>query len=440
MPRPIMPRPAAVKTGSVAEIEVHEVPGVEEDDSSTSGALKAALAFTLLFLFFRFSFLHELIGTRLNVDFHILLILGAGAVLSAILCGGLLIGIGNRISLAWFTFTACLILAAVFSMWRGGSFDVLYPFLRTTLILVVLIPAVTQSTGSLIKVMKTIGVAGLSLILMGLTVNDFRTGRLELSGAGTSSSNSNDYAANVILVLPPIAYLTLRRGTSVWLKVIGILALVCGCFLVLSTGSRGALISLALSTLYLLKVGSWKVRGAILVGLPLVGLLAIPFLPGEAATRLTSLFSSKSNTSESVESQAQRTALLMESLKATIKHPLLGVGPGTFQEYQAIEAGENGQRGMWHETHNSYTQISSECGIPAFICYLSAIVMTYLVFGRGRKSSDPSIREISTILSLMLVSFGVCMFFLAQGYGFAFPVMGGIAISIDRLLTRERAA
>jgi len=440
MPRPIMPRPAAVKTGSVAEIEVPDTPGIEEDDSSTSGALKAALAFTLLFLFFRFSFLHELIGTRLNVDFHILLILGAGAVLSAILCGGLLIGIGNRISLAWFTFTACLILAAVFSMWRGGSFDVLYPFLRTTLILVVLIPAVTQSTGSLIKVMKTIGVAGLSLILMGLTVNDFRTGRLELSGAGTSSSNSNDYAANVILVLPPIAYLTLRRGTSVWLKVIGMLALVCGCFLVLSTGSRGALISLALSTLYLLKVGSWKVRGAILVGLPLAGLLAIPFLPGEAATRLTSLFSSKSNTSESVESQAQRTALLMESLKATIKHPLLGVGPGTFQEYQAIEAGENGQRGMWHETHNSYTQISSECGIPAFICYLSAIVMTYLVFGRGRKSSDPNIREISTILSLMLVSFGVCMFFLAQGYGFAFPVMGGIAISIDRLLTRERAA
>jgi aspartyl-tRNA synthetase len=37
----------------------------------------------------------------------------------------------------------------------------------------------------------------------------------------------------------------------------------------------------------------------------------------------------------------------------------------------------------------------------------------------------------------MLVSFGVCMFFLAQGYGFGFPVMGGIAISIDRLLKRQ---
>jgi O-antigen ligase len=323
-------------------------------------------------------------------------------------------------------------------MWRGGSFAVLYPFLRTTLILVVLVPAVTQSLPSLSRVMQTIGVAGLSLILMGLTVNDFRTGRLELSGAGSSSSNSNDYAANVILLMPAIAYLTMRRGTNIVLKILGVGALGCGCFLVLSTGSRGALISMALSTLYLLKAGSWKVRGAILVGLPVLILAAIPVRPGQAALRLTSLFSSKNDTSESVESQMQRTALLMESIRATIAHPMLGVGPGTFQEYQAQLAGENGQRGMWHETHNSYTQISSECGVPAVICYLAAIFMTYRVFGRGRKSADPRLREISTVLSLMLVSFAVCMFFLAQGYGFGFPVMGGIAISIDRFLRREQ--
>jgi len=416
-----------------------DAPSAEMEEPA-SGALKVALVFTLLFTFLRFSFLHELISTRLNFDFHLILIVGGVAVIASLVSGGLFLGIGHRISIAWFSFTACMTFACFFSLWRGGSFAVLYPFLRTTLVLVVLIPAVTQSTKSLDRVMKTIGASGLCLILMGLTVNDFRTGRLELSGAGTSVSNSNDYAALVILLLPPIAYLTMRSGSSFWLKIIGFGALVCGCFLVLSTGSRGALISMALSALYLIKVGSWKVRAAILVGLPLAGLIAIPFLPGEAATRLTSLFSAKDRTSESVESQAQRTALLMESIRATMDHPLLGVGPGTFQEYQAIEAGENGQRGMWHETHNSYTQISSECGIPAFICYMAAVLMTFFVFGRGRKSADPKIREISTVLSLMLVSFGVCMFFLAQGYGFGFPVMGGIAISIERLLRRERTA
>jgi hypothetical protein len=30
------------------------------------------------------------------------------------------------------------------------------------------------------------------------------------------------------------------------------------------------------------------------------------------------------------------------------------------------------------------------------------------------------------------------MFFLAQGYGFGFPVMGGLAIAIDRALKQEK--
>ena len=118
------------------------------------------------------------------------------------------------------------------------------------------------------RVINTIGIAGLASISLGLTVNDFRTGRLELTGAGESVSNSNDYAANLILLMPAIAYLTMRRGTNIVMKLLGCGALGVGCFLVLSTGSRGALISIGLSMLYILKVGSGKVRAAILIGLP----------------------------------------------------------------------------------------------------------------------------------------------------------------------------
>jgi O-antigen ligase len=168
-----------------------------------------------------------------------------------------------------------------------------------------------------------------------------------------------------------------------------------------------------------------------------LALATIPFLPGEASTRLASIFSPNRATSEAAESQMQRTALLMESLKFTMQHPLLGVGPGTFEEYQADEASKLGERGMWHETHNSYTQVSSECGIPAIVFYLAAIAMTFGVFRRGRKSANADIRSVSTLLALMLVSFCTCMFFLSQAYGFGFPVMGGIAVSIDRMLKRE---
>ena len=408
-------------------------------DESATGAQKAALVFTAFFMFFRFSFVHELIAARLGIDFHLLLILGALAVITAFITGRLFVGVTNWIMLSWLAFTGCMGFASVFSSWRGGSFALLYPYLRTTVILTFLIPAVIHSKKSLVRVMNTIGIAGLASISLGLTVNDFRTGRLELTGAGESVSNSNDYAANLILLMPAIAYLTMRRGTNIVMKLLGCGALGVGCFLVLSTGSRGALISIGLSMLYILKVGSGKVRAAILIGLPVAALIAIPFLPGEAAARLDTLFSNnKTVDSEAAESQAQRTALLMESIKFTFQHPLLGVGPGTFADYQAQQASANGERGMWHETHNSYTQISSECGIPAFLFYMAALVLTFKVFNRGRKSRDPNIAEISSVLSLMLVSFGVCMFFLAQGYGFGFPVMGGLAIAIDRALKQEK--
>jgi O-antigen ligase len=428
---PERPQPAGTAQGFAR-------PDIGGDEATSGPAVKLAFAFTLLFIFFRFSFLHELIASKLQIDLHILLIVGALSIFMTLLAGHLLAGVGNRITITWFAFACCMVLATMFSTWRGGSFAILYPYFRTTLILVPLIPAVAQSPKSIAGVLKMVGWAGLVTIVMGLTMNDFRTGRLELSAAD-SVANSNDYAAIVILVMPAIAFLTLRSGTRIAMKVVGCAALALGCFLVLSTGSRGALISLGLSILYLLKLGSGKVRVAILLGIPLLALIAIPFLPAEASARLGTLFSSGNAQEEADASKTQRTALLMESLKFTLQHPLLGVGPGTFQEYQAGQAAKNGERGMWHETHNTYTQISSECGIPAFLCYFAAIVMTLWICGRGRKSADRDIREVSSVLSMMMVSFGVCMFFLAQGYGFGFPVMGGIAVAIDRALKRERA-
>ena len=396
-----------------------------------------ALIFTLIFVFLRFSFLHEFLMEKMGFDSHLLLIIGAVATLSALFTGGVARGITHRIAYAWIAFGLCMGLATAFSIWKGGSFAIYFPYIRTTLLLVVLIPAVAVTPKDLASTLKVVGLAAFIPIALGFFSHDYSSGRLELSGAGASIENSNDFAALLILVLPAIAYLTLRQGTNVVFKLVGLGAMGLSCYLILGTGSRGALISMIVSLLYVLKASSGKVRVGILVVLPTLALIAIPFLPGEAAQRLASLFVSKDQTEESAASQQQRTALLMASLEISIHHPLMGVGPGTFSIYQAQEAQGMGQRGMWHETHNSYTQVSSECGIPALICYLGAIGMTFLVFRRGMKSTDPITKGASQILSLMLVSFSVCMFFLSQAYGFGFPVLGGFAICVDRLLRQQ---
>ena len=415
-----------------------EESGKEAEEEA--GGSKLALICTLLFVFLRFSFLHEFVMSKVGFDSHLLLIVGLASVLSTLFTGALFSGFSHRISLAWLGFAAWMCLATAGSIWKGGSFAVLFPYLRTTLLLVLLIPAVAINRKNISSVLKVIGVAGLVPILLGFLSNDYRTGRLELAGAGASIENSNDFAAILILVLPAIAYLTLRRNTNVVLKIAGLIAMGMACYLILGTGSRGALVSMIFATLYVLKAGSGKVRLAILVGVPLLALVSIPFLPGEASHRLASIFNSSDQTEESAASQEQRTALLMASLRISMQHPLLGVGPSTFSIYQAQDAQSQGQRGMWHETHNSYTQVSSECGIPALGFFVAAIWMTFAVFRRGIKSPDPDIRGLSQILALMVVSYSVCMFFLSQAYGFGFPVLGGLAIAVDRLLKRSPAA
>ena len=406
-------------------------------DEGVGGAQRVAFAMTLVFIFLRFSFLHELLMAKTGIDSHLLLVVGGLAALTALISGGFFLGLSNRICVAWLGFAACMCLATATSVWKGGSFAVLFPYARTTLLLVFLIPAAVFSAKDLSQALKVVGMSCIVPILLGFSSDEYKNGRLELSGAGQSIENSNDFAALLILVLPAIAYLTMRRNTNFVMKIIGLGLMGVACYLILGTGSRGALISVMISTLYVLKAGSGKVRLGILVGLPLLALISIPFLPGESSQRLASLFDSKDQTEESLASQEQRTALLMASLQISATHPLTGVGPGTFSIYQASEAEARGGRGMWHETHNSYTQISSECGIPALIFYLAAIGMTFSVFRRGMKSSDPMTRGVSQILALMLVSFSVCMFFLSQAYGFGFPVLGGFAISLDRLLKRE---
>ncbi len=54
-------------------------------------------------------------------------------------------------------------------------------------------------------------------------------------------------------------------------------------------------------------------------------------------------------------------------------HPLFGVGPDQFAAAVSQEAAGDGQQVPWLGTHNTYTQVSSECGIPALIFYVAVI-------------------------------------------------------------------
>jgi hypothetical protein len=68
-------------------------------------------------------------------------------------------------------------------------------------------------------------------------------------------------------------------------------------------------------------------------------------------------------------SQARR-GLLLSSLKLTMQHPLLGVGPGQFAPYMAAQAGASGVHAFWVGTHNTYTQLSHASFLAYCVCPL----------------------------------------------------------------------
>src|SRR5205807_2453074 len=104
----------------------------------------------------------------------------------------------------------------------------------------------------------------------------------------------------------------------------------------LSTGSRGGLLSLAITTLYMAFTVGPRLRVAILVGVPLLALAAIPFIPDESAARLETLINANnSKAGEALASSQARMTLLKESLRFTAEHPFFGIGPGEFMDVQA---------------------------------------------------------------------------------------------------------
>jgi O-antigen ligase len=207
---------------------------------------------------------------------------------------------------------------------------------------------------------------------------------------------------------------------------------------ILSAGSRGALLSLAITAVFIVLTGSKRMKASILVGVPILLLAAIPFVPAESLSRLSTLFSSSAaaKNGEAVESSEARMALLQESWKLTLQHPFAGVGPGEFMDYQAKVAGESGERGMWHVTHNSYTQVSSECGIPAFLFYLGAFLLTLSNLRKVIKSKDPELAPVAWTVSVMIVAYGVCIFFLSQAYSVHLLIVSGLAVSMKLSLPK----
>ena len=106
-------------------------------------------------------------------------------------------------------------------------------------------------------------------------------------------------------------------------------------------------------------------------------------------------------------SAQQRWALLIRSLELSVKHPLFGVGPGQFEELS----------GVWHQTHNSFTQLSAEAGVPALLLFFILLKRTFRNLSQAREvhPAAPSF-YFSRALYCAMTGYIVGAFFLSTAF------------------------
>ncbi len=288
-----------------------------------------------------------------------------------------------------------MVLTIPFASWRGGSFAVtFFEFSRIVIISLTL----TLTVARFVELRRLVLVQALGVALMtvaAVIVNNRMQGRL--TGIGDALlSNPNDLAINIALNWPLcLVFLLTARGIAK--KVLWTVAMLVMIYAVMATYSRAGFMALAVAILFCLWDIGIRGRRIYLLGvaaLCLVGMLVVA--PGNYIRRLETLVGRFQEGDYDRGSAEARKELLIKSLAITATHPVFGVGPGNFPSYT----------GLWRVTHNTYTQLSSECGIPALLLFLLLLWKAFLNLRYLRKMPrTPEKEEIHLYASALGASF-----------------------------------
>lgn len=363
--------------------------------------------------------------------------------------------LGGRIRLHWtrelgivLLLTAWFIAGLPFALWRGGSLRVLLDvWLKTAVIFFLL-------TQTLLTIERIRGLLW-AIILSELVVTSFSIlqassvtwvgGRMQGVSMGILGWNFLGIAAAMTIPYIAALFVIQRSFPAACLLVAASASML---WMLVLTASRGGLLSVVFSVgLTLLLVLRSSARGR-LAGMAIVLALfgAIVMAPRVLWQRLETVWGNPDTYTDQVAASAEASkedhiAVLSRSVRYTFEHPVFGLGLGNFQVASGIELQ---QPGAWVGTHNTFTEVSSEAGIPALILLIALLAMTIRSMrkiGRslmgGRERLELNLMARATLASLLSFAFGAFFVHVAYEYYLFYPV--AVAVAIRSLALRRSA-
>jgi O-antigen ligase len=410
--------------------------------------LRGSFPLLLVFLFSIFSAAMEVIPLVGKVRPQLILaVLGLLAVFGT---GQFMKVLSSPIGRCVALFTAWFIACIPFGAWPGGSFGVFTESWYKAALIFLLTAGLLTTLPQAIRLYRTIACAvGILAVLTLLKNNRSSDGRLVLDN--TRYANSNDLAWTLLVGLIFIGFLYLRG--SRWHKVIAAL-MVPPVLLTLSrTGSRTGMLGAGLLAVVALAQAKRATRIKLLAWLPVALLAVLIVMPKDMLLRYTTFFGTydKYNLSHAekvrmgtIASTESRKNLLIDSLIVTAKHPLLGVGPGNFMVVQNEMAQARGEQSLWHVTHNTYTQVSSEMGVPGLVIYGAFLFSIFRVLNSIARNRYPGaawrdLRQLALTLRAAFIVFLAVAFFDSLAYNADMPILAGITAALGFMAQKQRA-
>ena len=405
---------------------------------------RLALYCAMLMMFLRFSMLHEMLAYVTGVNTYLLYAVGPPALLFCFLSGGVKRMMQNRCAVYCLLFTLWLVISTPFSSWKGDSVAMVIVYLRTN---IVILPALAGMAANWLDVRRVLSMAALggalSIVNGRLFMKEFG-GRPGL--AFGTVANPDDFAGHLILLLPFLVWIVLDSKRNFVFRIAALGFIGVGAYIILGTASRGALVAMIVAGLFFLFKATGRQRFGATAIMVAAGMIILATLPEATLHRMfTFSTTSKDRDMEASESQEMRQYLLGKSIEYSLKHPIFGVGPGQFSNFEGAESKSLGVLGAWHSTHNSYTQVSSECGLPAMLFYMAAIAYAFGMLSKLHKQSrqreeNKDITILALCVMLSFVGYFTIILFLNFAYFFYMPALVGLACMICYAGRRELAS
>jgi len=361
----------------------------------------------------------------------------------ALLSRGFITALTSNVGKALVGFTICMGISVPFSVWKGGSMEYFRDnWLGFAFVTFLAVGGLIVNYAQFEKAAKSLALALFAFAVVANVFGVLDSGRLVLSHG--KYANPNEMAQAILIGLPLWAAIAINTKSGI-VKAFSALVVVLLMITMLRTGSRGAVIALALLLLVIFLRAS--IMGKVQIVMASVALAAIlaVWMPGRLVARYKTLTDEETvdvggnsdMLTKAKGSTESRKILLRHSLIFTIRHPLTGVGAGMFAVADNAYSAGNGERSQWLGTHNSYTQVSSELGIPATLFFVAAIWMSMVGPYRIYKMTlgDPRLNSIGVsalAIHYCLVVYAVTILFEHIAYSDMLPVLGGLSTVLVR--------